>query len=497
MEGVSMGDRWDASAGRTRRETLRDIGIAGLGLTALGSVGAGDLIREALAAAPKTGSLKDIEHVVILMQENRSFDHYFGTLSGVRGFADHRGRAAFTQIDSAGKPLRPFHLTSGCLPDLTHEWGPQHSSWNGGRMDGFVKAHEAADPAGVGPETMGYYTRSDLTFYHALADAFTICDRYHCSVIGPTDPNRLMSMTGTIDPAGTHGGPLLETLVASRTANAGRFSWPTMPERLSAHGVSWKVYTSPAAGIFDNVLPYFKTYAPGSKLAARGVTPTYPADFMSDLDRGRLPQVSWLLTGVGQTEHPGFSNPVAGEIAARQIVEALIAHPKTWRKTALFLTWDENGGFFDHVAPPTPRAGTAGEFLTVPTLPDAAEGIRGPIGLGFRVPMIVVSPFSRGGLVSSQVFDHTSTLRFLETRFRVRVPNLSRWRRSVTGDLTGAFDFAGRPRYTRPRLPKPSSADAVCKTTAPPTVPATTRIPHQERGKRRRPSGIVKHRHKR
>src|ERR1051325_1489513 len=150
MEGVSMGDRWDVSAGRTRREALRDLGVAGVGLSALGSIGVGELIGEARAASPRTGSLKDIEHVVILMQENRSFDHYFGTFSGVRGFADHRGRAAFTQLDSAGKPLRPFHLTTGCLPDLTHDWGPQHAAWNRGRMDGFVKAHEAADPAGVG-----------------------------------------------------------------------------------------------------------------------------------------------------------------------------------------------------------------------------------------------------------------------------------------------------------------------------------------------------------
>ena len=198
-----------------------------------------------------------------------------------------------------------------------------------------------------------------------------------------------------------------------------------MPERLQAHGVSWKVYTSPAAGILDNVLTYFKHYKNGSKLAARGLVPTFPSDFMNDLSQGQLPQVSWLLTGIAETEHPGFSGAVSGEIAARQIIEALISHPKTWASTALFITWDENGGFFDHVAPPTPPKGTKGEFLTVSKLPSAAAGIRGPIGLGFRVPMLVVSPFSRGGLVCSDVFDHTSTLRFIETRFRVKVPNLT------------------------------------------------------------------------
>ena len=132
--------------------------------------------------------------------------------------------------------------------------------------------------------------------------------------------------------------------------------------------------------------------------------------------------MSWLTPGLNETEHPGFSTPLAGEIAARQVVQALVSHPKIWAKTALFITWDENGGFFDHVTPPTPPKGTKGEYLTVANLPAAAHGIRGPIGLGFRVPMLVVSPFSRGGLVSSDTFDHTSTLRFLETRFGVEVP---------------------------------------------------------------------------
>jgi phospholipase C len=480
------------SAARTRREALRDVGVAGLGLAAYTGAGAfGDLVARAAAAGPRHGSLRDIEHVVFLMQENRSFDHYFGTLSGVRGFADKKGRAAFTQEDTLGNRYTPFRLTKGCLPDLTHEWGPQHRSWNGGHMDGWVKAHQGVDPAGVPPETMGYYNRADLGFYHALADAFTICDRYHCSVIGPTDPNRLMSMTASIDPAGANGGPLLETLVSTRSQLAGKFTWPTMPERLSAHKVSWKVYTSPAGGSFDNVLPYFKAYAPGTKLAALGTEPTYPDDFLSDLKKNRLPQVSWLLTGVLETEHPGFSSVVSGELAAREIVEALVDHPKTWKKTALFITWDENGGFFDHVAPPVPRAGTKGEFVTVPTLPDVAEGIRGPIGLGFRVPMLVVSPFSRGGLVCSDVFDHTSMLRFLETRFGVKVPNLTKWRRSMTGDLTSSFNFAARPNNAKPRLPKPKAVDVACSSPTPPVV-TTGPIPKQERGRRGRPSGIVK-----
>jgi phospholipase C len=483
-----MPDTRMTSGGLTRRQALRDLGIAGLGMTAIGS-GVNGLIARAIAASPASGSLKDIEHVVILIQENRSFDHYFGTLSGVRGFGDKQGRSAFHQRGLIGQTLDPFHLSSNCLPDLTHEWGPQHASWNGGRMDGFLRAHEQTDATGVGPETMGYYTRADLPLYHALADKFTICDGYHCSVIGPTDPNRLMSMSATIDPAGSHGGPLVETLVSGRS---NRFTWTTMPERLQAHGVSWKVYTDPAGGVLDNVLTYFKQYAPGSKLHQRGVASTYPNDFLSDLARNHLPQVSWLLLGLEETEHPGFSSPGRGELGARQVIESLVSHPEVWKRTALFITWDENGGFFDHVAPPTPPKGTSGEFLTIAQLPSAASGVRGPIGLGFRVPMLVVSPFSRGGLVCSDVFDHTSTLRFLETRFGVEVPNLSDWRRSVTGDLTSAFNFAAKPSSSRPSLPQPKDSSA-CATYAPVTVPAQT-SPQQEPGKRRRPSGIVQRR---
>lgn len=483
--------------GFTRREALCSAGAAGMGMT-VGAAGIEALLAQAAAAAPKPGStLKDIEHVVILIQENRSFDHYFGTYSGVRGFADKVGRRAFFQRDAAGRTIHPFHLPTDCLPDLTHDWAPQHRSWDAGRMDRFVLEHEAVDRSGVGPETMGYYTGADLRFYFALANAFTLCDGYHCSVMGPTDPNRLYSMSGTLDPAGTHGGPLVETLVATRVQTFGKLTWTTMPEQLEARRISWKVYSSSPTGVLDSVLPYFPPYQKGAKLYGKGVAPTYPQDFVADIASGRLPQVSWVLTSILQSEHPGFSSALAGELAARQIFEALVSNRKVWQHTALFITWDENGGFFDHVRPPTPPPGTKGEFLKGASLPSAAEGIRGPIGLGFRVPMLVVSPYSRGGLVCSETFDHTSTLRFLERRFGAEVPNLSAWRRKTTGDLTAAFNFAAKPDYKRPSLPKPSGAGmGACANPTPVRLPMQP-FPTQRRGRRKQPSGIVRTRARR
>ncbi len=458
------------------------------------------LIQRVLALPSRHGRLTDIEHVIILIQENRSFNHYFGTLPGVRGFSDPGARKTFFQ---SGYPspgfngqLLPFHLNTGgkaqCFPDITHGWVPQHESWDGGEMDGFVRAHLAFDGPAAGPATMGYYERADIPFYFALAEAFTICDGYHCSVLGPTDPNRLYSMSATIDPDGANGGPLVETETVLRSLYAGRFTWTTMPEQLSAAGVSWKIYTGPA-GVFDNVLTYFQAYQTNTELADLAFKPFYPCDFSADLEKGELPQVSWINAGLNQTEHPGNSTSAAGEYTVQALLKRLLAYPDVWEKTALFLTWDENGGFFDQVAPPAAPPGTPGEYLTAPDITHSAGGIAGPVGLGFRVPMIIMSPFSRGGFLSSDVFDHTSTLRFLESRFGVEVPNLSQWRREVTGDLTSAFNFK-RPDASTPELPEvdltsEEDQSGGCSVSAAVTVPPNS-LPQQQRGSLRRPSGL-------
>jgi phospholipase C len=468
----------DSTFDRTRldRRTVLAAALAAGGGAILAAANRGDRAGAAMAqfaarTKPAGSDLGAIEHVVFLMQENRSFDHYYGTYPGVRGFDDHpRGKLGnFAQAWPGGrdKTLLPFHLdtSSGigeCTQDLDHTWPGEHMSWDNGTNGGFVSTH--VESAFQGPEhgvlTMGYYRRQDLPFYYALADAFTLCDNYHCSVLGPTHPNRLMALSGTVDPTGAAGGPVLLTNDSSQAI--GSVHWDTMPEVLEDAGVSWKVY-NPVGSVYsapfiqqhgllvsDAILPYFSQYQnPSSTLYQKAFLPQYPSDFVSDIAAGTLPAVSWIIPPLGYDEHPS-SPPALGEWFTSQVLAALVANPKVWSKTVLFHMYDENDGFFDHVPPPVAPQGTPGEYVTVSPLPDDAGGMAGPVGMGFRVPMLVLSPFSRGGHVVSQVFDHTSQLRFLEERFGVKAPNISAWRRHTAGDLTATL----HPRRSDPSLPK-------------------------------------------
>jgi phospholipase C len=495
MSEQMTGQEGEHAAGRGPAESpSRRVFIAGTAAVGLGaaiaeshagraSAAQSRLIDKALAASTSNASLGDIKHVVILMQENRSFDHYFGTMSGVRGFSDPAvlqqtvGGGQYPVFDQfgfqpgvgvdAGGYTQPFHLLNDpplengeTTNDIAHDWGTQHASWNGGAMDAFMTAHLSSDGATNGPVTMGYYTSADLAFYYALANAFTVCDGYFCSVLGPTDPNRLMGMSAWIDPDGTNGGPVVETF-SDRIAEYGALSWETMPEALLKAGVSWKVYNDPTGLLGLSPLPYFANYnnpfsITGIELIARALTPTYPGTFASDVASGSLPSVSWIIPPLAECEHPA-APPEYGEYLVQQILNTLVSNPDVWAQTVFLVIYDENGGFFDHVPPATAPAGTAGEYLT--TLPSAADGIAGPIGLGFRTPCLVISPFSAGGYRYSGVLDHTSTLRLIETRFGVTVPNLSAWRRGVTGDFTGALNFTAPPATAVPALPATSLGD--------------------------------------
>jgi phospholipase C len=422
--------------------------------TALSGVAVGAAVlpaslRKALATTlndPPGGSLRDIEHIVILMQENRSFDHYFGTMPGVRGFSDPAairlpdGSAVFRQPDPghAQGYLAPFRYdttttSAQATPGTDHSWPTQHEAWNNGTMDRWVQAK--------GPFTMGYFTQADIPIQWALAQAFTICDNYHCSVLGPTDPNRLYMWTGMIDPKGTGGGPVIDN---SPAYNNAILSWTTYPERLQRAGVSWQVYQE-EDNYDDNALAWFTqfSHAPASSpLWQRGMRKRAAGWFEQDARQGRLPQVSWLVAPTAQSEHPDYF-PAAGAEYIASKLDAIAANEDLWRKTLFILTYDENDGLFDHVPPPVAPRGTPGEYV-------GGE----PIGLGFRVPAIVVSPWSAGGRVCSDVLDHTSLIRIIERRFGVRELNISAFRRRTCGDFTSALRFSGPPAGY-PRSPAP------------------------------------------
>lgn len=435
-------------------------------------------IDRALATAPAGSDLGAIEHVVFLMQENRSFDHYFGSYRGVQGFNDHPATSlgAFAQPYAANTTvaplgtLLPFHLDSNsgfgeCTHDISHSWDTQQRSRDNGLMDNFVAQHTLPQVDGPvnGRLTMGYYRRADLPYHYALADAFTLCDRYHCSILGPTHPNRLMSISGTIDPAGVNGGPVLTTENPAQALFS--VNWTTAPELLEDAGVSWKTYTppgegfyppNPAVGFGNAILPFFTQYqSPRSTLYQKAFLPTFPGDFAHDIRTGTLPKVSWIVSPNGFDEHPP-SAPSYGAWFINRVLQTLMTNRKVWSKTVVFITYDENGGFFDHVAPPVAPPGTPGEYVSTSPLPAAAAGTAGPLGLGYRVPMLVVSPFSRGGFVSSDILDHTSQIRFLERRFGINASAISSWRRATVGDLTRTLRL-GRANMSPPQLPLTTS----------------------------------------
>lgn len=447
------------------------LGSSGLALSTLLPASLACRARE----TRRTGPLSSVGHVVIFMQENRSFDHYFGTLSGVRGFGDPHalrlatGSTVFGQQDAFGTTIYPFRLDAAttrgqCVADLPHDAYTGTWSLDSGRMDQWVAAK--------GTNTVGYHTRADIPFHYALADAFTLCDHYFCSVNTSTNPNRLFLFSGTVDADGLYEGPILNN------SEAVPFTWTTYPERLEAAGVSWQVYQE-NDNYDDNALAWFKTFqeAPtDSSLYLRGMARGTRSSFVEAVQADALPAVSFIIAPAALSEHPAYA-PNAGADLCKTYLDALAQNPKVWEKTVFIYTMDENGGFFDHVVPPTAPYGTPGEY---------ANGE--PIGYGVRVPTIVVSPFSTGGFVCSEVFDHTSILRFLEHFTGVVEPNISAYRRKVSGDLISAFDFrassAAFPGTLPDTAPLVAAAATACGTLADAAPSGETSAPAQEAGKR-------------
>ncbi|MFI1155357.1 phosphocholine-specific phospholipase C [Streptomyces sioyaensis] len=509
--------------------------VLGVGAAAVGAAMAGSLLPPSLqraladeAARPARGGggLGDVRHVVVLMQENRSFDHYFGTLRGVRGYGDRNavelpgGRSIYEQPGLLGLgTVLPFPVRAAAAAQkkdlqyigaLDHSWFGGAVAWHGGWMNGWVTAKTAA--------TMAYYDRQDVPLHYELADTFTVCDAYHSAIHSSTSPNRnhLVSGWTGFEPNGKRavGNDAYE-----EDTHTG-YTWTTYAERLEKAGRSWRVYQE-WDNFTDNNLEFHAAFkavakkalvkvdgvhtmtafytklagadeAGRSRLTAlleegvrgldrgerslferalrRGVPGSTATAFAADVAGGTLPEVSYLVPSAADSEHPGASSPAASATLVYQVLDALGRNPDVWRHTVLFLTYDENDGFFDHVPPPVPPPGTDGEFW---------DGL--PTGLGMRVPMLVISPWSVGGYACSQVFDHTSITRFLERWTGIAEPNISAWRRTVCGDLTSAFDFSrgrGQPAVRRPG-PVPAFSGRWS-----PWPPLRQALPRQEPGSR-------------
>jgi len=490
----------------SRRKFLRASANAGVAAATLAAFPPS--IRRALAipANNKTGTIQDVEHVVILMQENRSFDHYFGTLMGVRGFGDRftiplaKGLSVWQQSDAAGKPVLPYHLDSSKgnaqrVSGTPHSWADGQNAWDNGRITEWPRYKNTA--------SMGYFKEAELPYQFALANAFTICDAYHCSMHTGTNSNRMFHWTGTNGPTGANVASVVNVWDDIGPSTQG-YAWKTYPERLEEAKVSWIVYQNMPENYTDNPLAGFKQYRLANETSGKPVShdssvvsPAYdPASddvgnplykgiantmpdggflgtFKQDILNGKLRQVSWIVAPSTYSEHPGPSSPVQGAWYIQEVLDALTAVPEVWSKTVLIVNFDENDGYFDHVpSPSAPSTYTDSNgnpaVAGKTTLPDAdiaferythaAASTGQPVadgkvyGPGVRVPMYVISPWSRGGWVNSQVFDHTSVLRFLESRFGVAETNISPYRRAVCGDLTSAFNFANPNGEALPTL---------------------------------------------
>lgn len=486
-------------------------------------------IQKAMAISADPGStFMDAEHVVFLMQENRSFDHMFGKLKGVRGFNDPRAfiqadrNKVWLQKDEEGHTYAPFHVDihktkitwQGGLP---HSWNDQLAARNNGYYDQWVPVKSAL--------SLGYYDRGDVPFYYAMADAFTICDHHFCSSLTGTTPNRLYFWSGTIRPEQNGKSIAAVNNSQAESRNNVFVDWDTFPEILEDNNISWKIYqnelwTSRLQGegvdswlgnYGDNAIEYVKRYnvklsayfrkngdqSVEPHLSAEEVTAKYEKlspreknlidkafatninspehylelapfsftddqgqqqtmsvpkndifyQFRSDVDNGTLPTVSWLVAPENFSDHT--SSPLYGTWYVSEAIDILTKNPEVWKKTIFILTYDENDGYFDHIPPyVVPKPGTT-DTGKVSSKIDVAVDYElkkdSPIGLGYRVPMLIASPWSKGGYVNSQVFDHTSCLMFLEhflsqkTGKTIKSNNISSWRRAICGDLTSAF----------------------------------------------------------
>jgi phospholipase C len=398
---------------------------------------AGDAPTKTLATSALKGDKIPLDHLVLVMQENRSFDHY---LSGLTHGGVDVASPTVTNLAPDGTPIQRFHASEYCISsDVNHEWDGDRTQFNGGKMDGFAISNATPDDP-TGHRAMGYMTEEDLPFYYDLARTFAISDRHFCSAPGNTAPNRMYFATassrGATDsqdlPQTDKNGVPLENFYS-----------------LVAHaGIKWKFYSAGGTPQLGSLIATNANFLSEATANFGSIE-----DFYADAAAGTLPQVSYIdeATTDDKTclsnEHPTKS-PQLGQRFIANVVNALMASPN-WKSSALFVTWDEHGGFYDHVYPP--HACPPDDFPPVAYVnqkmvnKDGAFDIYGP-----RVPLFVVSPYVKRGHVSHHVSDHTSILRFVETRFNL--PALTA--RDANADpLFDLFDF-DHPDFSVPTLKK-------------------------------------------
>jgi phospholipase C len=382
---------------------------------------AGALPEQTFGTGEPRGTDIPIEHIILLMQENRSFDHYFSKLGNGADVAS----PTVTNPDGDGGFVQRFHMSDRyCFSDTNHSWDGVAQQVDDGGMDGFVITNNPD-----GERAMGYYDDTDIPFYYDLASSFAISDRHFCSAPGDTSPNREFFA------AASARGCLSEMCIPPNEDDAGH-ELMNVPALLNSGKVDWKFYTSSTGA--------------GPELASLAVTdPTEFSNdnqqyvgmsvFFDDLDAGTLPSVSWVDIGCcsdpyGNNEHPSADMQV-GQHFVQTVVQALMAS-SAWPKSALFITWDEHGGQYDHVEPPaacSPDDYPGTDAMHTTPIPHPFDK------LGIRVPLIVVSPYARHGYVSHVVTDHTSILRFVEARYNL--PALTRRDANATAPFD-MFDFS-------------------------------------------------------
>jgi phospholipase C len=412
-----------------------------------------------------------IQHVVILCQENRSFDHYFGAFANTLGSGTNTALgfapSELTYYNSAGTAYHPFHMTQFCELDPDHSWEGSHPKWNNGAMNGWITEQDG------NPGAIGYFLAEDHLYHAKLAQAFTIADHNFCSQIGPTVPNRMYLWSGTsgwdyLTPAQIANTLPYDNPVFSLPPP--QLTWQTMADVLDAAKLPWKSYSIADGSVPSSIgsfnpLVYFAQFQDNPTRLAQATTDF--SEFQSDLAAGTLPAVSWIITEAIVSEHPP-APPDMGQLLVAKVVQDLMAS-SAWSSTALFVTYDEAGGYFDHVPPDILEVVPAG-------LPQAGTAV----GPGFRVPLTIVSPWAPPNTVFKGVMDHTSILQFIERNFStsatpITLPTIAAARRELA-DLTAAFDFSQAPN-TPTTLPTAEELYAAASKTILDGDSCTTDIP--------------------